>query len=234
MMLAVGVSSVMLFAPPLLFEPPFVFPGERFALRWEEPVANDRIALRLAGFENVEVWQEGGRIYGVAKSPAPARFWVWVTRDGSLEDVRVVRVPVALCPLPSAPLVDSPQGPWWIKQGNRYVALVPLGDGYGLWVFSGSREWRIAPVTVLSLGARYAPVRERGIRKDYLYIGTRHITLLGNVGDVARLVLVIEPTGVSATLTAKYDLRGGWWLLGKRYDVRLASGETMRAEAPLP
>ncbi|MCL6622982.1 MAG: hypothetical protein K6T17_00005 [Fimbriimonadales bacterium] len=233
-MAGIGFLLTGLLYPQLIFEPAFVFPGERFALRWEEHVRGQEASFKFTGSENVSLWKEGEVLYGIVKSPAPARFWLWAFRGTSVEDVTEVSVPVALCPKPRDPLTPSPQGPWFLRGEERWVALVPLENNYGLWIHKRGEEYRLAPVVALFLGARYAPLREREIRKNYLYGGARHVTLLASVSDLARLTLVVEPTRVFASLTARYDLQGEWRLLGKKFDVRLSPGETMRAEVPLP
>lgn len=234
MMIGTTLALSLMSYLQVTFEPAFVFPGERFTFHLGNQTQGSEVFFRFTGLENVKVWQEDGQILGVVKSSAPARFWIWIAENHSLLDGMEVQVPVALCSAPFAPPVHSSHGPWIVDRERRQVALVPLQENYGLWILTEHKNLRLAPLSGCFIGARHGPVRERKIHWEYLYAGKNHITLLADVAGVARLAIVIQPARVLATLTALYDVRGEWWLLGRKYEIRLSSAETFKAEVELP
>ncbi|MCH8275718.1 MAG: hypothetical protein IH851_13115 [Armatimonadetes bacterium] len=214
------------------FEPPFVFAGERFHVRFQVPGP-----LRVESAANLALKVVEGGLEGRVLRPASAHFWTTLEGGGPLRPIDASRVEVPVAVVPKWRRWPGRSG---LREGtafligpNRSLALVPLADNYGLMILADGRERRLAPLLRLDVAARFGPRRPRPFRADYLYAGRTGITLLAGPGEIMRISLRLTEDRAELTIAARYDLAGEILLLGVARDLDLRSGKTLRMAVDL-
>lgn len=209
----------------LSFSPPLVFPGEKFSIHAPPGVI-------LKDPANVVLWRSNGKVV----SPAPAAFTAIYTRNGEPVDAVRVMVPVVLAPAwYSWPRTSTVSGgcAFLITKAAK-LALVPTEIGYGLITESAGRALRYPNVLSITAAARESPMRGRALTANYLYAGSKFVTLLARPAGIARLAVTFSVSQITATLFADYDIKGSLTLGAQEMRFDLKAGQRQTFQAGLP